>query len=313
MVVSSVDIAELDRPVVEDVAHAPTEPGAAAGVGGVNGALLTMWTELLGVDDIGEDDNFFDLGGHSLIAIRLMARIHRELEVRLQLATLFDAPTVSALADLIRAEKPDLEERLQGPAPTSEATEPTTEVAEPAPAATAVPKVRKTLIPMNRDGTGTPLTVVHGGGGNVLFLSPLSRLMKGQRPLNGLQAAGIDAGDEPDQTVEAMAERYVAAMREDRPGPYMVGGYSGGGIVAMEMAHQLQEAGDVVKCVVLIDSIPAGLAYPESKAARINTAKNILRSGWKPMSPYLKSRIGRRIADMLRDRDTDHGRARAAA
>ena len=102
------------------------------------GALLTMWTELLGVDDIGEDDNFFDLGGHSLIAIRLMARIHRELEVRLQLATLFDAPTVSALADLIRAEKPDLEERLQGrPAPA--ATEPATEVAEPAPAATAVP------------------------------------------------------------------------------------------------------------------------------------------------------------------------------
>ena len=94
-------------------------------------------------------------------------------------------------------------------------------------------------------------------------------------------------------------------MREDRPGPYMVGGYSGGGIVAMEMAHQLQEAGEVVKCVVLIDSIPAGLAYPETKAARVNTAKNILRSGWKPMSPYLKSRIGRRIAYMLRDRDAD--------
>ena len=85
----------------------------------MNGALLTMWTELLGVDDIGEDDNFFDLGGHSLIAIRLMARIHRELEVRLQLATLFDAPTVSALADLIRAEKPDLEARLQAPTPAT--------------------------------------------------------------------------------------------------------------------------------------------------------------------------------------------------
>ena len=76
--------------------------------------------------------------------------------------------------------------------------------------APTVPKVRKTLIPMNRDGSGTPLTVVHGGGGNVLFLSSLARLMKGQRPLNGLQAVGIDAGDEPDQTVEAMAERYVA-------------------------------------------------------------------------------------------------------
>ena len=137
--------------------------------------------------------------------------------------------------------------------------------------------------------------------------------MKGQRPLNGLQAVGIDAGDEPDQTVEAMAERYVAAMRDDRPGPYMIAGYSGGGIVAMEIAHQLQEAGEVVKCVVLIDSIPAGLAYPETKAARVNTAKNILRSGWKPMSPYLKSRIGRRIAVHAPRPRHRHGRARAAA
>lgn len=306
LIVSSVDLADLDRPPVSPTTDADAEAeAAAAGQGGLVGTLMAMWSELLGIEDLTEDDNFFDLGGHSLIAIRLMTRIHRELEVRLQLAALFDAPTVRELADLILAERPDLDDQLRAAAPDAPTEIATTsdDVAAASPPVIKTP--RKTLIRMNNTGTGTPLTIVHGAGGNVLFLSPLARMMRNERPLNGIQAVGIDDDEAPDSSVEQMADRYVTAIRADRPGPYMLGGYSGGGIVAMAVAHQLVEAGEDVQCVVLIDSIPAGLAYPDGWSARRNVAKNLLRHGWKPLSPYLKSRIGTRVDRLLNSRSAE--------
>lgn len=294
LVVSSVDISELTPPKPVEIERA--DASAAPEQVGLEGAIQAMWTDLLGVP-VEPDDNFFDLGGHSLIAIRLVARVHRELGVKLQLAVLFDAPTVNDLAALLRSQRPDIDAEFgsdDGLVP-SEAGHETPEARE---SATVTPR---TLIPLNTDGAGAPLTIVHGAGGNVLFLSQLARLMKGIRPLNGVQAVGIDSEQPPDATVEAMAERYVAALTANKPGPYLLGGYSGGGIVALEMGHQLATAGETVNCVVLFDSIPAGLAYPETWTSRRNVARNLIRHGYKPMSTYVKDRLGGRVIRMLAD------------
>ena len=213
-----------------------------------------IWVELLGVADIGDDDDFFDIGGHSLIAIRLMSRIHKELGVRFQLATIFDAPTIAALAAKVLEVRPDLDDELAAAAAATTATVLPSEAAAPAAAAAAAPltaaavtkPAHQSLVTISPAGDKAPLFIVHGAGGNILFLWSLARAMAGSRPIYGFQAHGVDGSDMPDPTIEEMAARYVAELRAEHQGPYLLGGYSGGGIVTFEMVRQLQELGEEV-------------------------------------------------------------------
>ena len=237
LIVSSIDLDAL-RSVGHGVegtgdADAATDPPAG---GNLEQRLTAMWEELLGVDSVGPDDDFFDLGGHSLMAIRLMTRIKRDLGVRFDLSAIFDASTVSLLADRIRGERPDIDAQL-----AASDGEPA-EGSVPVQAATGPPADRKQLVTISSRGAGRPLYVVHGAGGNVLFLSTLTRAMGGDRPVHAFQAVGVNEGEIPDASIEAMASRYVAELREHSTGPYLLGGYSGGGIVALEMARQLLES-----------------------------------------------------------------------
>ena len=128
---------------------------------------------------------------------------------------------------------------------------------------------------------------MHGAGGNVLYLWSMGRAMPEGRPVYGFQANGVDGQDQPDQTIEAMAERYVAALRSFKPGPYLLGGYSGGGIIALEMVRQLQALGEQVRTVVLFDSIPAQFGFPSNGRRARYVAKNLVSAGPKPVLPYL--------------------------
>src|SRR5690606_26115668 len=238
LIASSVDLDTLQSstgPVVDDAEPAATAAASTAST--VEEAIATMWQELLGLPDISYDDDFFDMGGHSLIAIRLMARIHRQLGVRFQLATLFDAPTIAQLADLVREERPDIDAALAAAseAPTADAPAPqateATAAAAPVTTASARSAVASCLVPIRREGTKEPFFVVHGAGGNVMFLSTLGRAMPDDRPVYGFQAQGVNEGEQMDPSLEAMATRYVEALRAFKPGPYLLGGYSGGGMV----------------------------------------------------------------------------------
>ena len=139
--------------------------------------------------------------------------------------------------------------------------------------------------------TSTPIFIVHGAGGNVLFLWSLARAMSGTRPIYGFQALGVDGSDMPDATVEEMASRYVAELRAAHSGPYLLGGYSGGGVVTFEMVRQLEAIGEEVKFVVLFDSVPPGKAEPPPKVARRNILRNIRRHGIGPLKPYIKAHL----------------------
>ena len=199
--------------------------------------LTELWQELLGIDEIGVHDSFFDLGGHSLIAVRLFARIRKLFSVDLPISALFTADTVEAGAALIRSMLP-----------TADAD---------GAQSTTLPSVYKYLVPMHsRDEHGTtPFFLVAGMFGNVLNLRHLSNQIGSDRPFFGLQARGLFGGDKPHETFEDMAAAYLHEVREVQPrGPYLLGGFSGGGITALEMARQLRAAGEEVSLLAMLDT-----------------------------------------------------------
>jgi acyl transferase domain-containing protein/thioesterase domain-containing protein len=283
MIGSTIDIDELLAWLVApDAAEdaATDEPSPAAHAQSLELALATLWSDLLGVDAVGPDDDFFDLGGHSLIAIRLMSRIQHDLGVRLQLTTIFDAPTVATLSARIREQHPGVDAAFEAASEEGVAV-----------AAVAAPtEMTRHLVPISVRGDGRPLYVVHGAGGNILFLARFGRAMSAMRPVYGFQAHGVDGHDLPDTTVDAMVSRYVEELRAHAPGPYLLGGYSGGGTIALEMSRRLEELGDEVEVVVLFDS-PVGQISLGRRTHLRHLLRNTLREGLRPLGPIISSRL----------------------
>lgn len=277
VIISSVDVRALVA--ATRAAEHVDEPGPAAdagGITGIGGAIAAIWRDLLGVADVTPDADFFDLGGHSLIAIRMMARIEREMKVMLPLASLFEASTLAAFSDLVVA---------------AGGIDPNPEAAPPTSAAPVARAAHRSLVPFRATGDETPFVITHGAGGNVLFLAGLVRAMSPRRPVYGLQALGISSNDLPDTSIESMAERYVGELRAARPGPYLLGGYSGGGLVALEMSRQLQALGEEVRGAVLFDSVPPGRAQPTAREQWTNVVRHVARRD--DVTPYLRYRAAR--------------------
>lgn len=199
--------------------------------------LVDIWQDLLGVTQVGVRDSFFDLGGHSLIAVRLFARVKKSFGVEFPISVLFEAPTVAQCAELIR--------HARG-APV--------DVGEVTAAPAARPRYRH-LVAMHpgEGGPRTPFFLVAGMFGNVLNLRHLAHQIGTNRPFYGLQARGLYGGEAPHDSFEDMARDYLAEVRLVQPhGPYLLGGFSGGGIAALEMAQQLRRAGEEVALLVML-------------------------------------------------------------
>ena len=220
-------------------------------------ALAGYWRELLGVQAVGVEDSFFDLGGHSLLAVRLFAMIRRSYGADLPISTLFEAATIARLAERIVAET--------GIDPAAEDGAADEKAAGASPAAperprlvSATPASRFThLVPMNAGppGGGLPFFIVAGMFGNVLNLRSLAQRLSAQRPVYGLQARGLYGEDAPHESFAEAAASCIAEMRQVQPeGPWLVGGFSGGGLTALEIARQLQAAGDDVGHLVMLDT-----------------------------------------------------------
>ncbi|WP_415233551.1 type I polyketide synthase [Pseudorhodobacter sp.] len=204
--------------------------------------LTGFWQDLLGLGQVGVEDDFFALGGHSLIAVRLFAMVRKAYRVDFPISVLFEAPTIAACAALI-------EQRIgpqDGPDLASPDQTPKT------------PKRRFThLVAMHeRDGgPKTPFFLVAGMFGNVLNLRHLAQLIGGERPFYGLQARGLYGDQPPHSTIPQAAADYIAELRQIQPqGPYLLGGFSGGGLTAWEMAIQLEKAGEQVALLALLDT-----------------------------------------------------------
>ncbi|WP_164013943.1 non-ribosomal peptide synthetase [Pyxidicoccus trucidator] len=192
-------------------------------------SLAEVWARVLRMEPerVGRRDDFFALGGHSLLATQVVARLREALGVEVPLRALFEAPTVERLAAWLEGARND------GPA--------------------------RHCVTLRAEGSGTPVFLVHAVGGAVGSYRELARRLGPGRPLYGLQAAGLDGSEPPLETVEALALRYVEAVRAVRPeGPYVLGGWSMGGAVAFEMARALERQGQRVELLVLLDSFAPG-------------------------------------------------------
>jgi thioesterase domain-containing protein/acyl carrier protein len=184
--------------------------------------LADIWEEILGVEQIGVLDNFFDLGGHSLLSVRLMAEIHNKFGRDLPISTLIQTPTVKEQASMLQL---PTENEHRGP-----------------------------LISIQPKGDRTPFFCVHPVGGNVLSYMELTRQLGNHHPFYGLQSPGLNGGVHP-ESIEKMASLYIEAIRTiQRQGPYCLGGWSMGGIIAYEMAQQLQQTGEEISLIALIES-----------------------------------------------------------
>lgn len=246
VVVSSMDLDALVRQTAGSVAEATSrqtfdrpqlESDYVAPEGEIEERLAGFWEDLLGVQNVGACDSFFDLGGHSLIAVRLFAMVKKSFRVDFPISVLFEAPTIRKCAALIEAQI--------GPVDVEKGAKP-------------APERRFThLVPMH-DGDGgarRPFFLIAGMFGNVLNLRHLAHLLGADRPFYGLQARGLYGGEAPHDSIEEAARDYIAEMRQVQPtGPYMVGGFSGGGITAYEVARQLEVLGEQVSVVVMLDT-----------------------------------------------------------
>ena len=201
--------------------------------------LAQFWQELLGLGRVGTQDSFFDLGGHSLIAVRLFAMVKKAYRVEFPISILFEAPTIATCARLIADE--------------IGVTEGDVTLAAPAKS-----KRRFThLVPMHEGegGPKAPFFLVAGMFGNVLNLRNLAQLLGTDRPFYGLQARGLLGTEPPHSSIPEAAADCIAELKQVQPqGPYLLGGFSGGGLTAWEMAHQLEAAGDRVSVLVLLDT-----------------------------------------------------------
>lgn len=185
------------------------------------------WAKVLSLDEIGLDDDFFELGGDSLAAESLLSLLASDLGVpadNVSTAMLVQAPTLTQFAARVR----------RGPLPGG-----------------------NVLVPIRPAGTEPPLFLVAGAGGIGLYFVPLARRLPPEQPVWGLQAYGLEQRAVPDWSVSAAARRNLRAIRRvQRSGPYYLGGHSFGGLIALEMAHHLRQAGEEVALLVVLDSFP---------------------------------------------------------
>ncbi len=193
----------------------------------VEQGLVEIWERSLQVTPVGVTDNFFDLGGDSLVAVRVFSRIEAVFGRTLSIAALFQSPTITALADRI------LDQFVAGRHPS--------------------------LVEVQAGDGGLPLFCVHGRGGNVVGFRELARFLGSDQPVYGIEARGLYDDRPPDTSIEDMAAHYVAVIRGAWPrGPYALAGFSFGGVVAFEMARQLTASGARVALLALLDAPALG-------------------------------------------------------
>lgn len=187
--------------------------------------LCDLFAEALGREQVRIDDSFFDLGGHSLLAARLVSRVRETLGIEVGLRTLFEAPTVAGLTERLVMNDPG--------------------------------DALDVVLPLRTTGNGTPLFCIHPGGGISWSYSGLLNHVGPQHPLYAIQARGLGRPEPLPASYEEMAADYVDQIRKIQPeGPYLLLGWSAGGLIAHAVACELQSRGERTALLAILDAYP---------------------------------------------------------
>jgi thioesterase domain-containing protein/acyl carrier protein len=236
-------------------------------------SLAQAWCRVLGVERVGRHDEFVDLGGDSLSAVELFLELEAQFHIQLSMAALFSAPTIAEQAALIEAGE-------------------TAAVAAPC------------LVTLRRRGPGTPLVLIHGIHGTADIFYKFVAALPGDYPVYAFQAVGADGAQVPLATIEEMAMRYLRELHTVQPtGPYRLAGASFGGVVAFEMARRLEEAGEAVEFVGLIDArlvdaaprppaVTVGQRLDLAIAKATFHARHLQSRDWDGRRRYVLARLG---------------------
>ncbi|MCL1465995.1 non-ribosomal peptide synthetase [Argonema galeatum] len=219
----------------------------------IESTIAKIWAEVLNLELVGIHDNFFYLGGDSLLAIRLMDAIEKQFNRELPLSALFLNPTIEGLASILATQTNSL--------PWSP------------------------LVPIQPKGSKPPFFCVHPVFGVVFPYYELAYNLGEDRPFYGLQPLGIDGENPPLNGIEDMATYYIDELRTVQPiGPYFLGGWSFGGLVAFEMAQQLQKSGQQVALLAVLDTLAP---VPSNKVSFWHGLKFLLTTATRYIWPFL--------------------------
>jgi amino acid adenylation domain-containing protein len=246
--------------------------------------VAAIWAEALGLENLKVTDDFFELGGHSLLAMKVMVAIERHTGKRLPLATLFDNSTLGKMALQLEEKKPKL--------------------------------AWSALVPIRTAGSKKPLFLIHGGGMNILVFKNLSAHFDEDQPIYGIQALGLSFETDVPNSIEEIAAKYLEEiLLVEEHGPYMLAGYSLGGILVYEMARQLKAMGKEISMVGVIDTYAStGEDLTDKKqllkkvARQFNKVpfftKSLLKYPTETLS-YQKTILSRKLKGALKTETTD--------
>ena len=233
--------------------------------------LIDIWEDLFQIKPISVDDNFFDLGGNSMMALQLFSRIEKKLDIVIAPASLYKNPTIEKLALLVQGE--------------SLATE-------------------ELIIPLRQEGTQSPLFCIHGGGAHVFFYQDLSNHIDEDIPVYSIQPKGLDGKSSKHLSISEMATDYITEIKQIQPeGPYNMLGTCFSNAVALEMGKQFIEAGDAIGNIFIIDSAPVHL-FGDDEAGKTKTLKRFIDMLKRGDFQRIKSKLSRRLSSNNKDEKT---------
>jgi acyl transferase domain-containing protein/thioesterase domain-containing protein len=262
--------------------------------GVIKNELSQIWKTVLGIDQVDHSVSFFDLGGDSLSAVQMFSKLHQKTGINLQLATLFETPSIATLSAKIIALLPE---------------EYQTSVKEPV-VSTKQSTTFEFVVAIKPTGSRIPFFCIHGVGGNVLHYKAFLPYLDKEQPLYGIQCRGLDGIQKPFNSVKEMAQHYVnEILKVQSEGPYLLGGGSMGGLVAFEIALQLTKMGKKIGLLIMLDSAcpyvvrklykldPYKYSSSSQSETKITLPKKILHSIWcrvEDLKKYAECEVYRR-------------------